>query len=103
MFIEFKIPIPIDVTNNIQAYDLDFHAKRTLMTYIIGHADLDITQEQIDNYKVEYTTAYSLFELAKKQLEKDYIQPVFTSSVDYSWVLDYDTSIIIITIKDATS
>ena len=95
-----QITVPEDITTMIQRYDVEQTARRNVIAYILSFNDIDITNERFQNYQKEYEEKLFSFEIAKKELEKQYILPEVKDNKTYSWNLDYETNIINLNIKE---
>lgn len=85
------IPVPQEVVNEIQRYDVEMCSRRDLISFMISK-DMDISTEKFKQYQNEYSKAYFAFEQAKHNIEFNYVN----SNMQYnekkiSWKLDYNT------------
>lgn len=92
------IEIPEEITTIVQKYDIERSSRRDIIVYIMQN-NLDIPEERFEKYQKEYDEKYFSFEVAKKEIEKNYIIPL-TKGALCDWSLDYGTNIITITLKE---
>ena len=91
------IEIPEDVKNKVQRADIECSARRSIITAILEQ-DLTIPTERFNAYQKEYEDKFFAFESAKTEVEKEYVRTAVSSPA--SWVLDYNTNIITVTVEE---
>ena len=90
-----QIEIPEAATSIIQRLDLDVQGYKDIIIYLLNHNDIDISKEKFDNYQQKYLEAKYTFELAKQELEKQYMDS--ENITNYNWNLNYKNNILTIT------
>lgn len=95
---EVTIEIPELVVNYIQRLDTECQSYRNIISYILTHDDMDITTERFNQYQNEYINRLYVFEVAKNELEKKYIQP--KTSTYIKWELNYRDNLLHILQKE---
>lgn len=82
------ITIPQEVVNHIQALGVETESRKDLIAYMLS-SNLSTATEQFATYQAEYKEFYRQFDLAKTNLEKDYIRTVIENPI--RWELDYNS------------
>ena len=81
------IKIPEDMVNYLQRLVYEADARSNLCAFMMRQG---IKNEAFDDYHREYIEFYTKCELAKKQMENDYIKPTIESD-NFTWTLDFKT------------
>lgn len=81
------IKIPEEMVNYLQRLAYETDARSNLCAFMTRQG---IKNEAFDDYHREYIEFYTKYELAKKQMEDDYIKPVIESN-NFTWNLDFKT------------
>ena len=84
------IQIPEEVRNDIQKADIEQSSRRNIITYLLGHDDIEISESRFAKYQKEYDEKLFAFEVAKRDLEQRYILPAVNNQKN-TWALDYNT------------
>lgn len=95
----FTIEIPQDICTMIQKYDVERSSRKDIITYILSHDDINVSEEKFQKYQQEYDEKFFCFEVAKSELEKNYIIPL-TKGKKCNWSLNYSDSIITVTLQE---
>lgn len=94
---EITIEIPEAVVNFIQRLDIECQSYKNIISYILTHEDMNITTERFKQYQEDYQNTLYAFEIAKQELEQQYID---ISLNNIPWHLNYKTNKITINYKD---
>lgn len=89
-----KIAIPQEVVNKIQALNAEVDARKNLIAFMIS-SEMNISNEQFNNYQSEYLKYFVEFEEAKSNFEKEYVRTAIANPI--SWNLDYQECEVAIT------
>lgn len=86
---EIIIDIPEEIVNFIQRLDIECQSYKNIISYILIHNDVNISNERFKQYQENYQKTLYAFEIAKQELEKKYVLNNFSNC---SWRLDYKTN-----------
>lgn len=81
------IEIPEEMVNYLQRLAYETDARSNLCAFMTRQG---IKNEAFNDYHREYIEFYTKYELAKKQMEDDYIKPAIESN-NFTWNLDFKT------------
>ena len=84
------ITIPDEARDAVQKADIEQASRRNIITYILGHDDIQVSESLFAKYQEEYDQKLLAFENAKRQLEENYILPAVDNKKN-TWALDYNT------------
>ena len=97
---QIEIAVPQEVSSYIQSIGYELDARRDIITYLMQQNGSPITENaNFALYHDEYKEYKIEFEMAKKQLEADYVLPAIGTD-KASWELDYNTCTLAITIYE---
>ena len=91
------VEIPEEIVSTVQKYDIERCARRDIILYILEN-NINIPEERLEKYQKEYDEKYFSFEVAKSEIEKNYVKPL-VKDASCSWNLDYESHIITITLQ----
>jgi len=94
-----EITVPQEIRDMVQKANIERDSRRDILTYIMSHSDINISDERIARYQKEYDEKYFAFEQAKSKIEKEYVVPAGKGK-QLNWSLDYSTCIITITLDE---
>ena len=96
---KININIPFEIKNLIQKFDIDASTREDIIKYILSN-NISIPKEQLNFYQQEYNKYLYEFNIAKQELEKQYVLPVIKKTDKYTWRLNYTTSILTIEVQN---
>lgn len=83
-----------ELINYMESLSYDVAARRDVVTFMLANK-MDTNSEQFHSYHKEYMESFAKLEMAKAQVEKDYVLP--NSKGRVTWSLDYGTATMTIT------
>ena len=83
-----KIIIPQEEVNYLQKLNYEIEARKNLCQFLIRQ---NIRNKSFDDYHNEYIELFAEYELAKLELENNYIKPVIGNQT-CNWNLDFQTN-----------
>lgn len=86
---QIKIKINSEINNLLERLHYEVAARQDLLTFMIDH-NMDITNSSFKAYQQEYREVYTQYNVAKKELEKQYVLPAANNEPN-SWSLDFET------------
>ena len=96
-----NVTIPESIKNLAQKFDIEKNSRQDIIFNILFNKNINISKERFDEYQKDYENKYFAFEQIKKEIEKQYVLPAIKDKSSFiSWILDYDTSTIVIEVKD---
>ena len=90
-----QIEIPEAATNIVQRLDFDAQGYKDIIIYLLSNKDIEISEERFNEYQEKYLEAKYTFELAKQEIEKQFIDS--ENITNYNWNLNYKNNILTIT------
>ena len=94
-----EITVPEYIRDQAQKANIERDSRRDILTYIISHPDIDISEERFSRYQKEYDEKYFAFEQAKDLIEKEYVVPI-AKGKQLNWSLNYHTCVVTITVDE---
>ena len=91
------ITIPHEEAIKVQRADVECSARRDIITHIL-EKNIQVPVERFNAYQKEYDEKFFAFEQAKSNIERNYVRT--TVNNPQSWVLDYNTGEVTITLED---
>ena len=71
-----KLIIPSNICLLIQKYDIEYNSRKNIIIFILSHPDIQISELDFLKYQKECDEKLFSFEIAKQELEKQYIFPL---------------------------
>lgn len=82
------VAIPEEVVNRVQALDIETESRKNLIAYMLS-SNLTTATEQFEAYQKEYRDFYYQFDIAKSEIERDYVRTAIENPI--RWELNYST------------
>lgn len=94
-----EITVPEEIRDMAQKANVERDSHRDILTYIMSHPDINISEERFARYQQEYDEKYFAFEKIKTKIEKEYVVPAGQGK-QLNWSLDYSTCIVTIMLNE---
>lgn len=88
-----------ELADLILRYDIDVHARKSIILTLLKDKDIEINEERFNQYQTEYNNRLATFEMLKAELEEQIIIPL-THGQKCHWELNYNSNILHIYLED---
>ena len=84
---KIEVVIPEKMSDYIESLQYEVNARKNLVAFCLER-NMSLDNETYKKYHKEYVDYTAQFELAKKEMEKEYILPKYPKA---KWALDFST------------
>lgn len=100
MTFKFRKDVNRDIVDKLQAIQYFYQGSKDILVSILTIPSLSINDENFNKFIDKYMNDYVQYELYKMTIEEIYLQQlkIALPNKEYSWMIDYTTSDITITV-----